>query len=78
MGLTTATGLSNIMDNAISHDQITRMLNKRSNDSKALWINVKPLVRQHENDDACLIFDDSISHKPHTDENDRVRLNINV
>lgn len=70
MGLTTATGLSNIMDNAISHDQITRMLNKQSNDSKALWINVKPLVRQHENDDACLIFDDSISHKPHTDEND--------
>ena len=72
MGLTTATGLSNIMDNAVSHDQITRMLNKRNNDSKALWLNVKSLVRQHESDDACLIFDDSISHKPYTDENDIV------
>ena len=69
-GLTTATGLSNIMDKAISHDQITRMLNKQNNDSKALWLNVKSLVRQHESDSACLIFDDTIVHKPYTDEND--------
>ncbi len=72
LGLATATGLSNIVDNAVSHDQITRMLNKQSNDSKALWLNVKSLVRQHENEDGCLIFDDSIIHKPHTDENDIV------
>ena len=71
-GLVTATGLSDIMDKAVSHDQITRMLNKQENDSKALWLNVKSLVRQHETVDACLIFDDSILHKPHTDENDIV------
>ena len=71
-GQATATGLSNIMDGAVSHDQITRMLSKTNNDSKALWLNVKSLVRQHENDDGCLIFDDSIIHKPHTDENDIV------
>ena len=71
-GLATATGLSNAVDNTISHDQVTRMLNKKNNDSKALWLDVKPLVRQHENDDGCLVFDDSIIHKPHTDENDIV------
>jgi hypothetical protein len=72
LGLATATGLSNITDNAVSHDQITRMLAKQENDSKALWKDVKPLVRQHENEDGCLIFDDSILHKRHTDENDIV------
>ena len=70
--LQVSTGLSDIMDKAVFHDQITRMLNKQENDSKALWLNVKPLVRQHEAVDACLIFDDSILHKPHTDENDIV------
>ena len=70
LGLATATGLSNITDNAVSHDQITRMLAKQKHDSKALWKDVKPLVRQHETEDGCLVFDDSILHKPYTDEND--------
>ena len=70
LGLATATGLSKIVDNAVSHDQITRMLANNESNSKALWLNVKSLVRQHENIDGCLIFDDSILHKPHTDEND--------
>jgi hypothetical protein len=72
VGLATATGLSALVDDEISHDQITRMLNKSENDSKALWKNVKPLVRKHESEDGCLIFDDSIIHKPYTDENDIV------
>lgn len=72
LGLATATGLSNIVDNAVSHDQVTRMLSNYEINSKALWLNVKSLVRQHEHIDACLIFDDSIIHKPHTDENDIV------
>ena len=71
-GLATATGLSKIVDNDVSHDQITRMLTNHEFDSKALWHNVKSLVRQHEHIDGCLIFDDSILHKPHTDENDIV------
>ena len=72
LGQATATGLSKIVDNAVSHDQITRMLTNKDSDSKALWLNVKPLVRQHESTEGCLIFDDSILHKPHTDENDIV------
>jgi hypothetical protein len=72
LGLATATGLSSLVDNKVSHDQVTRMLTNGDYTSKNLWLNVKSLVRQHETEDACLIFDDSILHKPHTDENDIV------
>ena len=72
LGLATATGLSTIVDNAVSHDQVTRMLANYEINSKTLWFNVKSLLRQHEHIDGCLIFDDSIIHKPHTDENDIV------
>jgi hypothetical protein len=68
----TATGLSSLLDGSISHDKITRMLSAQSYDSKALWHEVKPLVREYENDDACLIFDDTIVSKPYTDENDMI------
>ena len=68
----TATGLSNMVDGAVSHDQITRALSKPVKGSKDLWLSVKPLVRQHETQDACLIFDDSILEKPYTDENDLI------
>ncbi len=71
-GLATATGLSRLLDGAISHDQITRMLAKPEKTSKELWLSVKPFVRHHENDEACLIFDDTIIEKPYTDENDLI------
>ena len=71
-GLATATGLSRLQDGAVSHDKITRMLASINNTSKELWLNAKPLVRKHENTNACLIFDDSLLHKPSTDENDIV------
>lgn len=54
----------------LSHDQVTRMLANLDCTSKSLWKIVKPLVRQYQSQDACLIFDDSIIHKPYTDEND--------
>jgi len=41
-------------------------------DSKTLWLKVKKLVRIHENDKACLIFDDTIIEKQYMDENDIV------
>jgi hypothetical protein len=33
---------------------------------------VKPLVRQYKNDNACLIFDDTIFEKPYMDENELI------
>jgi len=69
-GKATATGLSDMMDNEISHDQITRFLSKNEFDSKALWLKVKTTVREIESKDGCLIFDDTVQEKKWTDESD--------
>lgn len=71
-GPTTATGLSRLLDGEISHDNISRFLSGNEFTSKTLWQGVKPLVRQHESETACLIFDDVIMEKPHTDENEMI------
>ena len=68
----TATGLSGLLDGSISHDKITRLLSGKDYVSKDLWQEVKSLVREHESDDACLIFDDTVVSKPYTDENDLI------
>jgi len=67
---TTATGLSSMLDNQISHDQITRFLGAREYTSKDLWKLVKPVIRQIETDDGCIVFDDTVEEKEYTDEND--------
>jgi Transposase DDE domain len=71
-GQTSATGLSNLLDNVVSHDSFTRLLSNSDFDSKYLWTSVKPLVREHQNLEGCLIFDDSIIEKLYTDENDLI------
>lgn len=67
-GAVTATHLSEVLDGAISHDQVTRMLARPPQTSKDLWLRVKPLVRSIESDEGVLIIDDSITEKPSTDE----------
>jgi hypothetical protein len=69
---TTATGLSSMLEGAISHDKITRFLSNEQYSSKDFWYLVKPFVRKIESPDAVLIFDDSIEEKPYTDENEIV------
>ena len=71
-GATTATGLSDLLEGALSHDQITRFLSQQRFDSKTLWQLVKPMVRAIEDDAGVLIFDDTIQEKPHTDENELI------
>ncbi|MBN2894643.1 MAG: transposase [Campylobacterales bacterium] len=71
-GLATATGLSEMTDAEVSHDQITRYLSGALFDSKHLWKQVKPVVREVQSDDACIIFDDTVLEKQWTDENDIV------
>jgi hypothetical protein len=68
-GATTATGLSRLSGNQISHDKITRFLREAYLDSRGLWQHAKPLVRQVESDEGVLIVDDSIAEKEYTDEN---------
>jgi DDE superfamily endonuclease len=71
-GQTTATGLSSLLDGAISHDQVTRFLSWDDYDSKLLWRHAKRTVREIEQEDGVLIFDDTIQEKPYTDENELV------
>ena len=71
-GQTTATGLSALMDGAISHDRIQRFLAGRQFSSADLWQVVKPHIRDIERADGVLIIDDSIAEKPYTDENEIV------
>lgn len=71
-GATTATGLSELLDGAVSHDQITRSLAKKKAGSKEIWQIAKPYVRQVEAKSGLLIIDDSIEEKPYTDENEHI------
>jgi len=71
-GATTATGLSQLIDGDVSHDQVTRFLAGTKKTSADLWMMVKPVVRRVQADEAVLIIDDSIEEKPYTDENDIV------
>lgn len=66
LGQTSATGLSRLLNNSISHDDVTDFLNQTEHTPKALWKQVKPFIRQIESDDGVLIVDDSISEKPYT------------
>lgn len=69
-GQTTATGLSKLMNGAISHDQVSRMLASQRMTSKDLWKKVKPHVRKIEQSDGVILIDDSITEKTYTDENE--------
>ena len=64
----TATGLSAVTDNQVSHDRITRLLSGGM-DSATLWKQVKPMVHDIRTTDGLLIIDDSIEPKKHTKEN---------
>lgn len=71
-GPTTATGLSRLLQAHLSHDKITRFLAERPYTSANLWQIVKPLVRKVQNENAVLVIDDSIAHKPHTDPSELI------
>ena len=78
-GQTTATGLSQMLDKAVSHDDVTRFVASLESGSQALWQQVKPLVRQVEKalcpaEAGCLLVDDSIIEKAYTDENGLVTV----
>ena len=71
-GLATATSMSAVLDNQISHDRITRLLSSNYITSRRLWSEVKSMCREIEQDDAVLIIDDSIEAKPYTDSNEMI------
>ena len=69
----TATGLAELLENEISHDQVTRFLHSGNFGAKELWLQVKSSVRASESDTGgVLIIDDTIEEKDYTDENEIV------
>lgn len=68
-GQTTGTGLSALLDGAVSHDRVQRFLASPQRTAADLWHLVKPHVRALQSADAVLVIDDSIAEKPYTDEN---------
>ena len=73
-GPTTATGLSRLLDGALSHDHVTRWLSQTTYGPADLWRQAKPLTRQVETrpgteDFAVLIVDDLVLKKTCTDAN---------
>ena len=58
-GPVTATGLARLLDDAISHDQVTRFLASTPKTSADLWSQVKPLLRQVESEDGVVIMTSS-------------------
>ncbi len=68
-GQASATRLSKIIEE-LSHDQITRFLSNDEFDSKTLWFNVKKIVREIEDEEGVIVFDDTIIQKSWSKENE--------
>jgi len=75
--LTTATGLSKLLQGALSHDQISRFLGQRQFNQVDYWRCIKPIVRKIEHSEGVLKIDDTIEEKPHSTENDIIAMHWN-
>jgi hypothetical protein len=69
---TTATGLSELADGTVSHDQITRFLAGEELNGKSLWMKTKKLIRQYGNGEGRLIFDGTAVEKAYMDGNETI------
>lgn len=69
---TTATGFSQVLDNAVTHDKVTQLLSRGYISSRRLWSMVRPMCQEIEDENGVLIIDDSIEAKPYTDCNDLI------
>lgn len=70
--LVTAVGLSALLDQGYSHDQISRFLAQGKFTQKDFWRMVKRLIRRIEQDQGVLSIDDTIAEKAHSTENDMI------
>jgi hypothetical protein len=71
-GATTATGLSQLLEGEVSHEQGTRYLAGPKKTAAELGLTVKPLVRAVQSAAGGLLLEDALEEKPYTDENDLV------
>lgn len=68
--LATATGMSEVLDGALSHDQITRFLGQELLTQKEYWKCIKKVIRQVESSEGVIKIDDTILEKLHSTENE--------
>ena len=69
------TKFSKILGKGFSHDRFTKqlLLDDTLDDDAKLWQQIKPFLRDYENDEnGCIIVDDSLLHKPYSKTNDVV------
>jgi hypothetical protein len=71
-GATTATGLRQVLEGEISHDQVSRHLSGKKQTGADRWRTGNPFVRQVPSAAGGLSIADSLEEKPDTDENDLV------
>lgn len=64
--------MAKVLQDAYSHDAITRMLAQPELSQKDYWKSIKKVVRRVEHDSGIISVDDFIEHKPHSSENDLV------
>jgi Transposase DDE domain len=69
-GAVTSTGLSQLLDSAVSHDRISRMLSRREFTQQDYWQAIKGIVRRVESPQGIIKVDDTIEEKPHSTENE--------
>ena len=66
--------MARLMDDQLSHDDVTRFLSQPHQIGQTLWktagrpVRAKPLVRKHQTEQGLLLVDDSLLHKPHSQE----------
>lgn len=68
--LTTATGMSELLDGALSHDQITRFLGQDLLTQKEYWKCIKKVIRRIESPEGVIKIDDTFLEKPNSTVND--------
>lgn len=71
-GQVTATGLEQVLNGEVSHDQVSRALNSKKRTAADYWRIVKPVIRKMQSAEGLMIVDDTIAEKPYSDENDLV------
>lgn len=64
--------MADMLQNAYSHDAITRMLAQDELDQSVFWKLIKPTLRQIETDEGIVSVDDTIQLKPHSEENELI------
>lgn len=74
--LSTATGMSEMLDGSYSHDQISRFMAQPMLTQKDYWKTIKPLIRKIENDKGIICIDDFIIPKPHSTMNDMINYHF--